>query len=124
MTDGPENSFFYERLLGFAEKQGNLSARQDALEASIVQVERNITNNQDRAAAHLSGEIVRLETRLDDRMSRERQETHALIRSQNAALSNLITRAMAVLAAVMLVGYSAIEHIDVVMQFVEAFRGR
>lgn len=123
MTDGPENSFFYERLLGFAEKQGNLSARQDALEASIVQVERNITSNQDRAAAHLSGEIVRLEARLDDRMSRERQETHALIRSQNAALSNLITRAMAVLAAVMLVGYSAVEHIDVVMQLLETFLG-
>jgi len=124
MTDGPENSFFYERLLGFAEKQGNLSARQDALEASLVQIERNITNNQDRSAAHLSGEIVRLETRLDDRMSRERQETHALIRSQNAALSSLITRAVALLGAVMLVGYSAIEHIDVVMQVLEAFRGR
>lgn len=123
MTDGPENSFFYERLLGFAEKQGNLSARQDALEASIVQVERNITSNQDRAAAHLSGEIVRLEARLDDRMSRERQETHALIRSQNAALRNLITRAMAVLAAVMLVGHSAVAHIDVVMQLLETFLG-
>lgn len=122
MTDGPESSFFYERLLGFAEKQGNLSARQDALDASIVQLERNITNNQDRAAAHLSGEIVRLETRLDERMSRERQETHALIRSQNAALGNLMTRAIAALGVVMLIGYGAIEHIEVIVQVLEMFR--
>lgn len=125
MSDANSDRFFVEKLFSFAEEQGRLSARQDSAEKAIDRLGDEIVKAQNQSALHVSGEIMRLEQRIEGKLETDReQKLRALNAMQNASREETRTLMRAIIAVgiAVVAGVGALDHIETIVQLLEIFR--
>lgn len=125
MTDANGDRFFVEKLFSFAEEQGRLSARQDSAEKAIDRMGDEIVKAQNQSALHVSGEIMRLEQRIDGKLETDRARTHrhlTEIRDASREETKTLMRMIVAVGVAVVAGVGAIDHIETIVQLLEIFR--
>ncbi len=125
MTDANGDRFFVEKLFSFAEEQGRLSARQDSADKAIDRLGDEIVKAQNHSALHISGEMMRLEQRIDTKLEVDRAQTRRQLQAMSDASQEATKTLMRVIVGVgvaIVAGLGALEHIDTITQVLEMFR--
>ncbi len=125
MSEQQNDAFLFEKLFSFAERQGHLSARQDHAEKMIDRMGDEIVKAQNQSALHVTGEIMRLETRIDVKLENDRAATRRQLAAMSDASreqSKMIVKAIIGVGVAIVAGVGALDHVETIVQILEALR--
>lgn len=117
--------FLMEKLFSFAKDQGHLAARQDSAEKAIDRLGDEIVKAQNHSALHISGEMMRLEQRIDTKLEVDRAQTRRQLQAMSDAsqeATKILMRTIVGVGLAIVAGLGALEHIDTITQVLEIFR--